>query len=284
MTYPQADGWFTEVCDPQGSAFSLKVKGRIDSAQSDLHTIDIYDTDSFGKLMVIDGRAMAATRTSFIYYEMMAHTALFAHPNPKRVAILGLGDGGILREVLQHPAIEQAWQVSPDDLVSRLAAQHFPQQGDAMQDPRARLLISDAASWLTSQPDASLDLIILDRQVIAASAVDFYQQCFRVLTSDGILVQASESPLYQANSLIPQLHRELAQSGAGSSHTMPFPQPIYPSGWWSCTLASQESDVTVFRIEDAAEKPFRTGYYNAETHAAGLALPEFMQRALGLED
>ncbi|WP_028292338.1 polyamine aminopropyltransferase [Oceanobacter kriegii] len=289
MTHPLADGWFTEVFDQEGSAFSLKVKAKIDSAQSEFQTIDIYDTETFGKLMVIDGCTMVSTRENFVYHEMMSHVALFTHPNPKRVAIIGGGDCGTLREVLKHPGVEQATQVDIDELVTRMSEKHFPELCESNNDPRANILFADGIQWVKDCAPESLDIIIIDSTdpvgpAEGLFAVDFYKDCFKALAPNGIVVQQSESPLFHTESIIKKIHEDMAVAGASSSHTVPFPQVIYPSGWWSCTLASKGGDATSFRIEDAANKAFRTEYYNAEIHAAGLALPEFMRRALGISD
>ncbi len=289
MTHPLADGWFTEVFDQEGSAFSLKVKAKIDSAQSEFQTIDIYDTETFGKLMVIDGCTMVSTRENFVYHEMMSHVALFTHPNPKRVAIIGGGDCGTLREVLKHPGVEQATQVDIDELVTRMSEKHFPELCESNDDPRANILFADGIQWVKDCEPESLDIIIIDSTdpvgpAEGLFAVDFYKDCFKALAPNGIVVQQSESPLFHTESIIKKIHEDMAVAGASSSHTVPFPQVIYPSGWWSCTLASKGGDATSFRIEDAANKAFRTEYYNAEIHAAGLALPEFMRRALGISD
>ncbi len=289
MTHPLADGWFTEVFDQEGSAFSLKVKAKIDSAQSEFQTIDIYDTETFGKLMVIDGCTMVSTRENFVYHEMMSHVALFTHPNPKRVAIIGGGDCGTLREVLKHPGVEQATQVDIDELVTRMSEKHFPELCESNNDPRANILFADGIQWVKDCEPESLDIIIIDSTdpvgpAEGLFAVDFYKDCFKALAPNGIVVQQSESPLFHTESIIKKIHEDMAVAGASSSHTVPFPQVIYPSGWWSCTLASKGGDATSFRIEDAANKAFRTEYYNAEIHAAGLALPEFMRRALGISD
>jgi len=289
MTHPLADGWFTEVFDQEGSAFSLKVKAKIDSAQSEFQTIDIYDTETFGKLMVIDGCTMVSTRENFVYHEMMSHVALFTHPAPKRVAIIGGGDCGTLREVLKHPGVEQATQIDIDELVTRMSEKYFPELCESNDDPRANILFADGIQWVKDCEPESLDIIIIDSTdpvgpAEGLFAVDFYKDCFKALAPNGIVVQQSESPLFHTNSIIKKIHEDMAEAGASSSHTMPFPQVIYPSGWWSCTLASKGGDATSFRIEDAASKSFRTEYYNAEIHAAGLALPEFMRRALGISD
>lgn len=288
MTNHIADNWFTEIFADEGSAFSLQIKEKIDSIKSDFQTIDMYQTETFGKLMVIDGCTMVSSRDNFIYHEMMAHIPLFAHENPQYVAIIGGGDCGTLREVLKHESVQRASQIDIDEMVTRMSEKHFPELCESNADPRADICFADGIQWIKDCAPESLDVIIIDSTdpvgpAEGLFAVDFYRDCFEALKNGGMLVQQSESPLYHSNSIIKKIHDDMAAAGASSSHTFPFPQTIYPSGWWSCTLACKESNATDFRIEDAATKPFSTDYYNAEIHAAGLALPEFMKRHLGSE-
>ena len=122
------DEWFTEICSQGGSAFSLKLKAqRLHHEKTALQTIDIYDTDVYGKLMVIDGCTMLTGLDNFIYHEMMAHVPLFTHPEPKKVVIIGGGDCGTLREVLKHPGLTHVWQIEIDERVTRLSKTYFPE-------------------------------------------------------------------------------------------------------------------------------------------------------------
>ena len=287
MTQPFAEGWSSEVMHEHGSAFSLKVTAKLDSVQSPYQLIEIYDTATYGKLMVIDGSNMVTTRDNFLYHEVLAHTALFTHPDPRRVLIIGGGDCGTLREVLKHPNVEKVWQIDIDEMVTRMSEKYFPELCESNHDPRANILFADGIEWIKNCEPGSIDVIIVDctdpvGPAVGLFASDFYRDCFRALGPRGLLMQQSESPLYHTHSVIRKMHEDLTIAGATSSHTVPFPQPIYPTGWWSCTMASQELDVTSFRIEDSAEKPFRTEYYNAEIHAASLAVPEFLRRSLDM--
>lgn len=288
MSDSVADGWFTEFFDQEGSAFSLKVRAKLETVQSEFQKIEIYQTETFGNLMVIDGCTMVSSRENFVYHEMMSHVALFAHANPQDVAIIGGGDCGTLREVLKHDGVSRVTQIDIDEQVTRMAEKYFPELCQSNQDPRADIRFDDGIRWIKECPDNSLDVIIIDSTdpvgpAAGLFAVDFYQDCMRALRQGGLLVQQSESPLYHSDSIIKQIHLDMAQAGASSSHTFQFPQVIYPSGWWSCTLASKGGDATDFRIEDAALKTFETQYYNADIHAGGLAVPEFMRRTLGLD-
>lgn len=277
--------WFTETFDSEGSAFSLKIKRKLDSVQSEFQLIDIYETETFGNLMVIDSCTMVSTRDNFVYHEMMSHVPMFAHPNPKKVAIIGGGDCGTLREVLKHSGVEQAWQIDIDEQVTRMSEKYFPELCESNNDPRANILFDDGINWVKNAEPESLDIIIIDSTdpvgpAEGLFAVDFYRDCFKALKQNGIVVQQSESPLYHTKSIIKKIYQDMAEVGFTSAHTFPFPQVIYPSGWWSCTVASKGGEATDFRIEDIIDKDFHTEYYNANIHAAGLAMPEFMQREL----
>lgn len=279
---PLNERWFTEVWSPEGSAFSLEVTAKLHEEQSEFQTIEIYDTHHWGHLMVLDGCYMVTDRDNFIYHEMVTHPALFTHPNPKNVLVIGGGDCGTLREVLRHPGVEKAWQVEIDERVTRLSEQYFPALCEANDDPRASLLFEDGVAWIENCAPATLDLIIVDSTdpVGAAAGLfnrDFFGYCLKALREDGLLVQQSESPLFHTETIIKELYGELKAAGFTSLHTLPFPQPIYPSGWWSATLASKNLDVEQFRVEDARNRPFKTLYYNAEIHQGALAQPEFMK-------
>jgi spermidine synthase len=277
--------WFTEVFSSCGSAFSMKVKAKLHEEQSPYQKLEIYETETYGNLMVIDGCVMLTDRDNFLYHEMMSHPALFSHPDPKRVVIIGGGDCGTLREVLKHPGVEKVTQIDIDELVTRLSEKHFPALCDSNDDPRAELLFEDGVKWVDDCPEESIDLIIVDSTDPVGPAeglfeVDFFKRCFRILKQGGIMVQQSESPLYHTDSIIRNLHTDMKAAGFSTTATLPFPQPVYPSGWWSCTMAGKGSDVTEFRTEASEGKGFETDYYTADIHRGALSLPPFMKKVL----
>src|SRR4030066_1997201 len=137
------NSWYTEEWAGQGSAISLKIEDRVHDEQSEYQRIEIYKTAAFGTLMTLDGLVMVTDRDNFIYHEMMSHPALFTHPNPKRVLIIGGGDCGTLREVLRQAGGELAEQVELDERVTRVAEKFFPALCEKNADPRARFHFTD---------------------------------------------------------------------------------------------------------------------------------------------
>lgn len=272
--------WFTEIYPADGAAFSFKIKAKLHDERTPYQHIEIYDTAGFGKLMVIDGCVMLTDRDNFLYHEMMSHPVLFAHRAPKKVMVIGGGDCGTLREVLKHPGVEEAWQVEIDERVTRLSEQYFPALCSANDDPRAHLYFGDGIQWLKDAAPESLDVIIVDSTDPVGPAEGlfneaFYRNCHRALCPGGILVGQSESPLFH-KTLIQSMHGAMRAAGFDHTRTFYFPQCVYPSGWWSATLAGKGVDPLGFREQDAAQKSFATNYYSADIHRAALVAPVFM--------
>ena len=286
MSESSKGNWFTEIFGEEGTSFGLEITEKLHAEQTQYQYLEVYNTRTFGKLMVLDGCVMLTSRDNFLYHEMMTHPALFTHPNPKTVAIIGGGDCGTLWEVLKHAGVEKSTQIDIDERVTWASQQWFPELCESNTDPRAELLFDDGIAWVKNCTPGSMDLIIIDSTdpvgpAEGLFAVDFYRDCLRALKPEGLPVQQSESPLLHSNSIIKKIHEDMAAAGFHQCHTLPFPQPVYPTGWWSCTMASPQGSVTQFREQDAADKPFATQYYNLGIHKGALALPEFMKRDLG---
>ena len=278
--------WYIEHFQPTGSAIGFRINGKLDEVQSPFQKIEIYDSTDWGKLMVIDGAMMLTTKDNFFYHEMISHPVLFTHPAPKRVVIIGGGDCGTLREVLKHPGVESATQCDIDEQVTRMAEKYFPELCDSNADARAELLFDDGVAYMANLEPGSVDVVIVDSTDPVGPAEGlfnkaFFESCFRALKADGLLVQQSESPLALLD-LIQDMRAEMGKAGFASFKTLPFPQPCYPTGWWSVTVASKQAGFGFgFREADAAAKPFETLYYTAHQHNAVLVAPPFVAKALG---
>ncbi len=277
---PETDTkWFTELCEEGGSALSLQIREKLHEEMSGFQHIEIYSTTHFGHLMVIDGFVMLTSLDNFLYHEMMAHPVLFSHPDPRQIVIVGGGDCGTLREVLKHPGVEQVLQVEIDERVTRLSEIYFPELCESNQDTRAEFYFGDGIQWMREAPAGSIDVIIVDSTDPIGPAEglfseEFYRDCHRALGARGVIVQQSESPLLHYESIIQPMHKAMRSAGFSDSVSLQFPQPCYPTGWWTATLAGKQN-IRCFREGDAQDKSFPTRYYNAAIHAGALAQPEF---------
>lgn len=281
----QNNKWFTEECAEAGTAFSLEIHEKLHEEQTPFQKIEIYATKSFGKLMVIDGFVMLTERDNFIYHEMMSHPALFSHTMPCNAVIVGGGDCGTLLEVAKHDCLEKITQVEIDQRVTDLSLEHFPQLCTANSDPRVNLVFDDAIKWVKNAPVDSIDLIIVDSTDPVGPAkglfsTSFYKDCFRALKIDGLLVQQSESPIIHLESLIKPMHNCMQEAGFRNTQLLNFPLPVYPTGWWSATLANKQSSIDFSREQDTKSLQFDTQYYNHAIHLACFASPQFVSKQL----
>lgn len=276
--------WHYENFEPTGSAIGYRITRKLDEVQSPFQKIEIFESTDWGNLMLIDGAMMLTTKDNFFYHEMMSHPALFTHAAPKNVVIIGGGDCGTLREVLKHPGVESAVQCDIDEQVTRMAEKWFPELCDANHDSRATLMFDDGIAYMKNAAPNSLDVVIVDSTDPVGPAEGlfnkaFFESCFRALKDDGILVQQSESPLMLLE-LIKEMRAEMGKAGFTTFQTLPFPQPCYPTGWWSCTLARKGKGFD-FREADARAKGFQTRYYTADIHQGAAKLPPFVAAELG---
>jgi spermidine synthase len=278
---PLDKNWYTEEWAGQGSAISLKIKSKVHDEQSTYQRIEIYETETFGTLMTLDGLVMVTDRDNFVYHEMMSHPALFTHPDPKQVLVIGGGDCGTLHEVLKHKTVTLAEQVELDERVTRVSEKFFPELCESNNDPRAKLHFADGIKWVADAKPETYDVIIIDSTDPVGPAAGlfseaFYKNCFRALRPRGIVVGQSESPLFHAE-LILSVQKSFKAAGFRDVATLFFPQCTYPSGWWSATMAGKDMALANFRTQDVAAKAFATRYYNRDIHAAALASPEFLR-------
>ncbi|WP_455201735.1 polyamine aminopropyltransferase [Kaarinaea lacus] len=274
--------WFTEICKESGTAFSLKIIQKLHEEKTPYQTIAIYETEKFGNLMVIDGFTMVSTRDNFLYHEMMSHPVLFTHPDPRNVVIIGGGDCGTLREVLKHPGVETARLIEIDQRVTELSEQYFPELCESNKDPRAEISFIDGIKWMADAAENSIDVIIVDSTDPVGPAEglfgeSFFRDCVRVLSENGILVQQSESPLVHQG-IIKDMYKAMKAAGFNELATLNFPQCIYPTGWWSATMASVSTPLKEYRAHAVEDKGFETTYYNVDIHQGALAAPEFFKQ------
>ena len=272
--------WITEIYTPMGSCFGLETTAHLHSEKTEYQQIDIYATTHFGNVMLIDNIMMLTGFENFLYHEMMSHPVLFTHPHPQHVVIIGGGDCGTLQQVLLHSSVMRVQQIEIDKRVTDLAEIYFPELCSDNADPRVQLLFDDGINWVKEQAEHSIDVIIVDSTDPIGPAEGlfneaFYRDCVRALRPDGILVQQSESPLFHLQ-LLKDIRHSMQAAGFQQTHTLLFPQPCYPSGWHSCTMASKETALIKFREADAKQRPFTTRYYSEAIHHAALVNPPLM--------
>lgn len=273
--------WFTEYSKEVGSAFSLETTNLLHQEKSAYQNIEIYQTKTFGKLMVLDGFIMLTTRDNFLYHEMISHPALFSHAKPRHVAIVGGGDCGTLQQVAKHSCVERITQIEIDERVTRISEEYFPELCTSNDDPRTHFEFCDAIEWMHNAPSNSLDIIIVDSTDPIGPAIglfqkEFYENCWSVLRDNGLVIQQSGAPLVNWETITSPMHNEMHAAKFNQTKSLFFPQPVYPTGWWSATMAAK-NDIHLIRDIDASNLSFDTKYYNYDIHLGAFAVPSFLK-------
>jgi spermidine synthase len=153
--------WFVER-EGQEVAVSHRVREELFRGRTSFQEVALLRNSLYGTYLLLDGDFQSATRDEFIYHETIVHPAMIAHPEPRRVAILGGGEGATLREVLRHPSVQEAWLVDLDREVVEICRRYAPEYASgAFEDPRARLVFGDARDFLLGF-EGHLDVVISD--------------------------------------------------------------------------------------------------------------------------
>ncbi|CAB3405617.1 unnamed protein product [Caenorhabditis bovis] len=181
-----------------GQAFSLQVKKVLFHEKSKYQDVLVFESVSHGNVLVLDGVIQVTERDEFSYQEMLAHLPLFAHPNPKKVLIIGGGDGGILREVLKHKQVEKVTMCEIDEMVIEVSKKYLLGMSCSFSDPKLDLYCGDGFEFLKNHTN-EYDVIITDSSDPVGPAESlfsksYYELLHDALNSDGILSSQGECP------------------------------------------------------------------------------------------
>ncbi len=273
------DLWYTEK-HSDNVGITMKTTKTLFSGKSKYQQLDIVETLEFGRMMLLDGLVMVTERDEFIYHDMIVHPALFTHPSPKKVLVIGGGDGGSIREIMKHPEVELAVLCEIDGLVIEKSIELLPSMASEIDghNPRVKLHVDDGLAYIREHQN-EFDVILVDSTDPIGPAVGlfeekFYRLVFSALREDGIMIAQSESPFYHA-----EIQKSMYQNLRAVFPIVEMYQafiPTYPSGFWSFAFASKKyHPVNDFDHDRASQRNFATRYYNEDLHRGAFMLPTF---------
>ncbi len=273
------DLWYTEK-HSDNVGITMKTAKTLFSGKSEFQQLDIVETLEFGKMMLLDGLVMVTERDEFIYHDMITHPALFTHPAPRKVLVIGGGDGGSIREIMKHSEVELAILCEIDGLVIDKSIELLPSMACEIDgsNPRVKLHVNDGLAYIRDHQN-EFDVILVDSTDPIGPAVglfeeDFYRLVFSALKDDGIMIAQSESPFYHA-----EIQKKMYQNLRAVFPIVEMYQafiPTYPSGFWSFAFASKRyHPLNDFDHDRAAKRDFHTRYYNEDLHRGAFMLPTF---------
>jgi spermidine synthase len=273
--------WFRETAD--GAGITLETGALLHESQSAFQNIKVIETTAYGNMLLLDDLVMTTDKDEFIYHEMITHVAMLSHPNPKRVLVIGGGDGGTVREVLKHDCVEEVLLCEIDGEVIEVSKQFFPTIASEFNNPKLKVTVGDGVAFIKQFADA-FDVVLVDSSDPISFGEGlfnraFYSDVFNALKADGILVAQTDGPYPKA----PTLHRvypifkELFPiATAYWGHI-----PTYPGALWTWSFCSKhypagriasETEARLEKIEPTCQ------YYNRDLHAACFALPTFLKQ------
>lgn len=279
MSLTQAE-WFTEIYG-EATAFSVRYSRKVLDTNSDFQKIEIFDTDALGRVLILNGCFMVTEKDSFIYHEMLVHPAMEVLSAPRRVLIIGGGDGGAVTEVVKYSTVESVTLCEIDPLVVESCREHFPEISQGLSDPRAQVVCEDGAAFVKNFTQ-EFDLVLVDSTDpvgpgVALFETSFYESIKKSLKRGGAAVFQTESPLFMGD-VFSKTVRDL-RLVFGSDAATPYLAtiPSYPGGLWSFTFCSETVDPVRKEPWELPRELTRTlRYYNPHVHSAAFALPVFV--------
>ena len=278
------DFWFSEK-QTKNVKLSIRVDRQLYSGHSDFQRIDVFESPEFGRFLTLDGYMMLTEKDEFIYHEMITHIPMAVHPHVRKVLVIGAGDGGVVRELVQYPEIEKIDLVEIDEMVVEVCKKYLPQTACRLEDERVEVHYEDGLKFIRRCKD-EYDLIIVDSTDPFGPGEglftrEFYGNCYKALKEDGIMVNQHESPFYEEDALACQrAHRNIAESFP-ISRVYQAHIPTYPSGHWLFGFASKKyHPLRDLREKEWNDRGLVTRYYTTTLHKGAFYLPAYVEELL----
>ncbi len=273
------DVWFTEKQTPNMN-LSLKITGILRNVETPYQSLMVAESLEYGRFLVLDGAIQITERDEFTYHEMMAHLLLCSHPDPKRVLVVGGGDGGIVREIVKHDVPEEIFLVDIDEEVTRASRDFFPSVSCGLKDLRVTILHRDALDFMKERENY-FDVIIVDSTdpvdfAAGLFQAPFYRDVFQALRQGGMMVAQTESPFAEED-LLKDTYKEMSSVFPGV-YVAWGAMPTYPTGMWTYMVGSKKENPR----KPLRKVPRETRYYSEKIHHLSFELPPFVKALLGL--
>lgn len=270
------DMWLKEG-QISNAAMTYKVKETLSKKSTPFQELCILDTEAFGRMLLLDGIVQTTINDEYVYHEMIAHIPLFTHPNPKKVLVVGGGDGGSIREILKHPSVEKAVLCEIDGVVIEECKKYLPEISCALDDPRCEIFVGDGIKYVHEHKN-EFDVVIVDSTDPFGAAEglfggSFYKEISECLTEDGIFIAQTETPFY-----LPEVVKRVfndAKAVFPVTKLFMAAIPTYPSGYWSFTIGSKKHDPENVNLE--GKIAIESKYYTKKLHKACFTLPKFVE-------
>ena len=254
--------------------------------KSQYQDIAIYENDSLGRVLTLDGIIQITECDEFVYQEMMAHVPIFSHENPENVLIIGGGDGGILREVLRHKRIKRIVMAEIDQMVIDACVEYMPSvnnAGKVYKDSRTQLIVGDAFAFV-KDTDLKFDVVIIDSTDPVGPGEklfshEFYKNMVKILNLNALVSTQGGVPQFQPGEIGSTLSC-LQDAGLNASCYIAA-VPTYYGGYMTLGFGALNSTWSLPDLETLhqryKETRIKTKHYSPAMHLASFVLPPWIQ-------
>eukprot|EP01134_Creolimax_fragrantissima_P002256 CFRG2256T1 len=231
--------WFHESSAP-GVVHCFQTNKRLFAGKSDFQTVDIVETEAYGKMLLLDDQVQSAKKDEHMYHESLVQVAMLSHPEPKNVYIGGGGEGATAREVLRHSSVNKCVMADIDPVVVKMCEeQMFEWHEGAYTDSRFELVVDDAKAVLEGYADGHFDVIILDLSdpleygpCYTLYSKEFYDMCYKKLSPGGVLVtQSGPASLLVARDVFTPVFNTLKASSFENAYCYSTHIPSFCHQW-----------------------------------------------------
>lgn len=280
--------WFSEISDQlwPGQCFSLKIKEILHKEKSEFQDILVFKSENYGNVLVLDGAIQCTERDEFSYQEMISFLPLCIHPNPKKVLIIGGGDGGVAREVNKYRLVEEIHQCEIDGRVVELSKKYLPHMACGFDSPKLKLTIGDGFEYMKNNQD-QFDVIITDSSDPVGPAETLFQESYfelmrKALRPGGIVCSQGGTywtDIEHVKQTLEFCKRQFPVAGYASIHV-----PSYPCGQIGFIIGCLDKNAKLTEptvvLGDDEIKSMNLRYYSPRTHKAAFELPFFVEQEL----
>jgi len=270
---------FTEKAPYAPVEYLYDVEEILYKGKSKFQDIMVFRNPYFGKMLILDEVVQMTERDEFFYHEMLTHVALHACPKPKKVIVIGGGDGGAVREVLKHKTVEKIYFVEIDEEVINISRKYFPTVSSGVDDPRVEIRIMDGADFVAKRKKEEIDAVIIDSTDIIGFArslftPEFFTHVKNCLTEDGLFVTHTESLHFHKDMVIEI--QEALKKVFPVVDLYSAPIATYPGNWWAFAIAGKKLSPREVRHRSR----IKTKYYTEEIHSQAFIPRGFYEKLM----